>query len=63
MSRDWCKFFAGIEADHTAIAPTLTVREYMQARDHVQSCDSCFNRTERVLAKHNHTNTIGFNQN
>lgn len=48
---DWCKFFADIEKDPTAKVPDITVRQLFQAKEHVQGCDSCFNRTERTLAK------------
>lgn len=48
---DWCKYFADIEADPSAITPRLTVRQWLQAREHVYGCDSCNLRVERVLAK------------
>lgn len=63
MPKDWCQFFMDIEANPTAIIPDLTVREYLQARNHVMSCDSCLTRTERVLANHKDGNEIRFNQN
>lgn len=61
--RDWCKYFADIEADPTALTPQITVREYLQARDHLQNCDVCFNSSERVLSKYSKNKTIGFNTN
>ncbi len=48
---DWCKFFANIEANPKAYPPRLTVRQQLQAREHLYGCDVCFNRSERVLAK------------
>jgi len=59
---DYCKFFSDIEKDPTALVPALTVRQYLEARDHVMNCDNCFNRTERVLQKAP-KNGIGFNTN
>lgn len=50
---DFCEFFRNIEADPYAITPPITVREFIQLRDHLHSCDTCYNRSERVLAKDN----------
>ena len=60
MKRDYCRFFADIEANPTAIIDDLTIQEFLEARDHLYSCDACFNRSERVL-KNNPKNQIGFN--
>lgn len=51
MSRDWCKFFADIEANPKAIVQGLTVRDLLLAREHVYNCDTCYMRSERVLAQ------------
>jgi hypothetical protein len=48
---DYCRYFAQIEADPSAIAPQMTVREFMGAKEHVKVCDVCSNRVDRVLAK------------
>ncbi len=48
---DWCQYFHKIEEDPTAMTPTITGREFQEAEEHVMGCDSCFNITERVLAK------------
>lgn len=62
--RDWCEFFRAIEADPTAITPQITVREYLQAREHLGSCDVCYNSSERVLSKYSQKDKpIGFNTN
>ncbi len=47
---DWCGFFAGVEANPRAMIQ-LTIRQLLQAREHVANCDSCNNRVERVLAR------------
>jgi hypothetical protein len=48
---DFCKYFADIERDPRAHPPRLTIRQFYAAREHVQNCDNCYNRTERVLAR------------
>jgi hypothetical protein len=48
---DFCKYFADIEANPAAKAPRLTIRQFLQAKEHLYTCDPCFNRTERVIAK------------
>jgi hypothetical protein len=48
---NWCEFFQKIEKDPSAITPRITIRQILQARNHVYDCDVCFNRTERILAK------------
>lgn len=48
---DFCKFFADIERDPKAIIPKLTVREFIKAKEHGQTCDVCSLRIERTLAK------------
>ncbi len=57
---DFCKFFSDIEKDPTAIVPPMTVRQLLEAREHVMGCDTCFNRTERVLKKAPKKSDIGF---
>ncbi len=47
---DFCKFFADIESDpHAAVK--ITVGEYLQAAEHAQQCEACFNAIERTVAK------------
>jgi hypothetical protein len=48
---DWCNFFSTIERNPSAITPRLTVRQFIQAREHLYGCDTCFNRVERVMTK------------
>lgn len=48
---DWCRYFADLEEDPVAHPPRLTVREFIQAREHIHGCDNCHNRVERVLAR------------
>lgn len=47
---DWCKFFADIEKDPKAIVPRITVRQMIQAREHLANCDNCDLRMQRVEA-------------
>ncbi len=48
---DWCKYFADIEANPAVHPPRLTIRQFLQAREHLYGCDTCFNRSERVVAQ------------
>lgn len=48
---DFCKYFADIEADPSAKTLHLSVREFLQAKQHVYDCDVCYNRMLRVTAK------------
>lgn len=50
MSINWCKFFADIEADPTKIVKGLTVRQMIQAKLHINECQDCMDRADRVLA-------------
>lgn len=66
MINDICKFVRDIEADPEAIVTGLTIGDYYMLKEHIFNCDSCFNSTERVLAKkekHDDGNTIGFGTN
>jgi hypothetical protein len=49
--RDWCKFFRDVEADPTKTHTDIRVRELIEGREHLGSCDVCNCRVERVLAK------------
>lgn len=51
MIEDFCQFFAAIEKDPTALIAGITVRDQLQAAEHLSNCDACYNRSERVLAK------------
>ena len=51
MSRDWCKFFADIEADPRAKIKDFSIRDMLYAKEHLYGCDTCNNRVERVNAK------------
>lgn len=33
------------------MTPKVTVRQMQEAREHLYGCDTCFMRSERVLAK------------
>lgn len=47
---DFCKYFSDIEKDPTAHPPRLTIRQFFEAREHLQNCDNCSNRVDRVMA-------------
>lgn len=47
---DWCRYFLDIQKDPEAITPRITVRQLLEAREHVYKCDQCFEITQRVLA-------------
>lgn len=49
--KDWCKFFKNIEKDPYKTVKGLTVRDFFEAKKHSQSCKSCFDSIDRVLAK------------
>ncbi len=38
---NFCEFFKNIEKDPEAITPRLTVRELLQAREHIKTCQPC----------------------
>lgn len=46
---DYCRLFAKIEEDPTVIVQ-MTIKEYLGAKTHIQECDVCHNRVERVMA-------------
>lgn len=60
---DWCEYFAAIEKDPTAITPNITVRQFYEAKRHIEHCEGCFQRTERVLAKARPTKQINWEKN
>lgn len=47
---DFCKFFEDIEKDPSSSIPSITVRDLLRARAHIQTCETCAQRAERVLA-------------
>ncbi len=51
MIEDFCKFFRDIEADPFAKIKGLTVRDLWKAKEHIMGCDTCYNISERVLAR------------
>jgi len=64
MSRDWCRLFADMEVDPSAIiTPRLTVREFYEAKTHTLLCDICYNRVLRVDALNKPKNSKTFNVN
>lgn len=48
--KDYCKFFQTIE-ENPQEEVEVTVREMIEAEEHLRGCDACFNRSERILAK------------
>ncbi len=51
MIEDLCKFFAGIEAAPEAIVSGITVRDYLLLREHLVTCDKCFEIAERISSQ------------
>jgi hypothetical protein len=62
MTRDWCKFFQEIEENPKRLITGLKIRDYLAMREHVQSCDACYNRVQRVDTSHL-DNSIRFSSN
>ena len=50
--RDFCEFFAAIERDPTAIINDLTVRDYLLARQHLATCEKCYDSSVRVMTRY-----------
>lgn len=48
---DYCRYIKDIEANPRAIALALTIREFMQLRDHVYECAECMRRVDNTLEK------------
>lgn len=48
---DFCKYIRDIETNPRAIAPALTIREFIQLRDHVYKCAECLKCVENTLEK------------
>lgn len=63
LLEEWCKFFADIEKDPSAIVTNFRIRDYLEARAHMDDCMTCQESAERVLARtsQNPPNRIGFN--
>ncbi len=51
MINNMCEFFQKIEENPDAIVTGLTIRDCLLLRAHLETCDICFNRSQRVLAK------------
>ncbi len=61
---NFCDFFAAIEANPTAIVEEFTIRDYLNARMHIETCQKCKDSADRVLAKApKDNNIIGFSGN
>lgn len=62
-SEEWCKFFADIEKNPHAIVTDFKIRDYLEARAHMDGCTTCQESAERVLARapQDPPNRIGFN--
>jgi len=60
---NWCEFFQGIESNPTAIVRPITIRQFYQAKEHLNNCDVCYNRSERVLSKAPKVEIKGFTVN
>ncbi len=68
--KTYCEFFEAIEADPHQLVTDFTVRNYIEAREHLLECKKCLDSTDRVLAKHKFEDpddsgdaVIGFNVN
>jgi len=60
---DFCKYFREIEQDPTALTPPITIKQFYEAKEHLNSCDVCYNRSERVLSKAPKVEIKGFTVN
>ncbi len=45
---DYCAYFKSIEADPSAIAPPITVRQFQEVKLHLLQCDKCWEITEKL---------------
>ena len=50
-NEEWCEWFRKIEEDPFAIVHNVTPRLLIEAKEHINSCDTCYMRHNRVLAK------------
>lgn len=50
MINDYCEFFRNIEKAPEKIVSGLTIRDVYNLRDHLVTCDACFQITENMLA-------------
>lgn len=48
---EWCQFFQDIEKNPRAIVPPLTVRDYLEAEQHMAKCKDCQDSSDRVLSQ------------
>ncbi len=59
---DFCKFFSDIEKDPTAPV-NITVRQNIEAGDHVRTCPTCYAICERVAGSTDNSNGISIGLN
>lgn len=57
--KDYCEFFAQIEKDPHALVEDFTVRNYLEARAHIQECEKCIELADRVLKDRPHDHDEG----
>jgi hypothetical protein len=49
MIENFCEFFRKIEEDPKAIVSGLTIGDLLLARAHMNECDECLMRVDRVM--------------
>jgi hypothetical protein len=59
MIEDMCKFVKQIESDPEAIVSGLTVRDYLQLRLHIHTCEQCYESVDRVRERYPNDNDGG----
>ena len=64
MSEDICRLIQSIAAHPEAIVSGLTIRDYLEMREHVRECEKCHDSVEEVIKNSPPDEpTIGFNVN
>ena len=59
---DWCKYFSDIARDPSAITPRITVRQFYECKEHINNCDDCAIKMDR-LAEKNPSSGVEFDKN
>lgn len=47
-----CEFIKGIHDNPMALVKNLTIRDYMEIQDHLQSCEKCAIMIDEVIEKY-----------
>jgi hypothetical protein len=47
--KEMCEYFKKVAADPSALAPPLTVREFLQLRQHILVCQECSDLVDKTL--------------